>query len=97
MQRFQALTTINQTLLKTRTSSVESSHSRCQSLDIREGKDDLSSCATNADSGHALSRTSSCKSFPTDNQSWISDQASTSDMLTEYLSSESQVAFSNFF
>ncbi|KAF5461826.1 hypothetical protein F2P56_017890 [Juglans regia] len=90
MQRFQALATINQTLLKTRTSSVESSHFRCQSLDIREGKDDLSSCATNADSGHALSRTSSCKSLPTDNQSWISDQASTSDMLTEYLSSESQ-------
>lgn len=93
LQRFHALATINQTLLKTRTSSIESS----LSLDIEEEKDHMNSCPNNADTGHVLSRASSCKSLPTENQSWISDQASTSVELTDYPSSESRVVFSYFF
>lgn len=93
MQRFQALSAINKTFLKTRTNSVESSHSRCQSLDIEEGKDDMSS-PNNAATEDYLSRTSSSKSLRTDNQSWISDQTSSSDMLTDCPSSGCQVAFS---
>lgn len=97
MQRFQALATINQILLKTGTSSFETSHSRRQSLDVEEGKDDMSSCPTNADSEHALRQVSIFKSMPIDNQSCISDQASATEMLTEYPSSETQVVFPNFF
>lgn len=89
LQRFHALATINQTLLKTRTSSIESS----LSLDIEEEKDHMNSCPNNADTGHVLSRASSCKSLPTENQSWISDQASTSVELTDYPSSESRENF----
>ncbi|KAG6649055.1 U-box domain-containing protein 35-like isoform X2 [Carya illinoinensis] len=74
----------------TGTSSFETSHSRRQSLDVEEGKDDMSSCPTNADSEHALRQVSIFKSMPIDNQSCISDQASATEMLTEYPSSETQ-------
>jgi hypothetical protein len=112
LQRFHALATINQTLLHTRTSSIETSHSRYHSLDIIEGEDDTNSYPYNTDTGCALSRASSCKSLPTENQSWISDHASSSVALTDYPmtdhasssvaltdypSSESQVVFSYFF
>jgi hypothetical protein len=97
LQRFHALATINQSLLQTRTSSIETSHSGYQSLDIEEGKDDMNSCPKNADTGRELSRASSCKSLSTENQSWISDHASTSAVLTDCQSSESQVVFSYFF
>lgn len=93
MQRFQALATLNQTLLKSGKDSLEFKHSRHQSLDIEEGKVAMSPCSSNYDAGQTLSRHSSCKSLPTDNQSYISDQASTSDMATNYYSSESQVVF----
>ncbi|CAL9008439.1 unnamed protein product [Prunus brigantina] len=89
MQRFQALTTINQTLLSTKTNSNETIHSRCQSQDLGEGKDGMSSCPSNSDVVHTPSQPSSSGSFLTDNRSWTSDQASTSDMVTDY-SSESQ-------
>jgi hypothetical protein len=97
LQRFHALATINQTLLHTRTSSIETSHSRYHSLDIIEGEDDTNSYPNNTDTGCALSRASSCKSLPTENQSWISDHASSSVALSNYPSSESQVVFSYFF
>ncbi|XP_062164279.1 U-box domain-containing protein 35-like [Alnus glutinosa] len=93
LQRFHALATINQSLLQKRTSSIETSHSRYQSLDIEEGKDDMNSCPKNEDTGRELSRASSCKSLSTENQSWISDQASTSAVLTDCQSSESQENF----
>ncbi|TQD98556.1 hypothetical protein C1H46_015804 [Malus baccata] len=66
MQRFQALTNINQTLLSTKKNSNDTIHSRCQSQDLG--------------------------SFVTDCQSWTSDQASTSDVVTDY-SPESQATF----
>lgn len=97
MQRLQALATINRTLLKTGKGSFQSSHSRCQSLDVEEGKDDMSSFPTNEDSEHALCQFSIFKSMPTDNQSSVSDQASALEMLITYPSSETQVVFSNFF
>lgn len=97
MQRLQALATINRTLLKTGKGSFQSSHSRCQSLDVEEGKDDMSSFPTNEDSEHALCQVSIFKSMPTDNQSSVSDQASALEMLIKYPSSETQVVFSNFF
>ncbi|XP_059461057.1 U-box domain-containing protein 35-like [Corylus avellana] len=89
VQRYHALATINQTLLQTRTSSIETSHSRYHSVDAIEVEDDMNS----VDAGHALSRASSCKSLPTENESWISDQASSSVALTHYPSSESQENF----
>ncbi|XP_059666914.1 U-box domain-containing protein 35-like [Cornus florida] len=85
MQRFQALSTINQTLLHKRTNSAETNHSRIPSLDFREGEDVVSI----SDVGYANSQMSSFRSVPTDNQSWISDQASTSGAPTHF-SSESQ-------
>ncbi|XP_068329315.1 U-box domain-containing protein 35-like [Pyrus communis] len=63
IQRFQALTNINQTLLSTKSNSNDTIHSRCHSQDLG--------------------------SFVTDCQSWTSDQASTSDAVTNY-SPESQ-------
>lgn len=90
MQRFQALSTINRTLLHTRTGSIETNSSRRQSLDIREEESFMSPCPSNSDIGYAPSQVSSARSFLTDDQSWISDQASTSDAFTES-SSGSQV------
>uniref|UniRef100_A0A5B6YIJ3 RING-type E3 ubiquitin transferase n=1 Tax=Davidia involucrata TaxID=16924 RepID=A0A5B6YIJ3_DAVIN len=89
MQRFQALSTINQTLLHTRTNSDETIHPKILSLDIGEGDDVVSSCPSNSDIGYANSAVSSFKSLVTDNQSWVSDQPSTSDAPT-YFTSESQ-------
>ena len=97
MQRFQALATINHNLLKTGTNSVETNHSRCQSLDVEERKDYMSSCPNKADSEHELSWAHGCKTLPMDDQSWISDQASNLDALTDYPSSDTQVFLSNFF
>ncbi|KAL5569850.1 hypothetical protein UlMin_026425, partial [Ulmus minor] len=79
MQRFQALSTINQTLLKTRKDSFDSRHSRHQSLDIEERKDDR------------LSHASSSGSLIADNRSWVSDQSLTSDTFIDCASSESQI------
>ncbi|KAM1231818.1 hypothetical protein ACFX13_042455 [Malus domestica] len=69
MQRFQALTNINQTLLSTKKNSNDTIHSRCQSQDLG--------------------------SFVTDCQSWTSDQAPTSDVVTDY-SPESQTSQATF-
>ncbi|OMO94849.1 hypothetical protein CCACVL1_05766 [Corchorus capsularis] len=98
MQRFQALSTVNQTYLHSRTSSLEISqsrspdihHSRFQSLDVMGGKDEMSSNPSSSETTRqVLSRNSSGRSFQSDQQSWLSDQISTSD----YSSSECQVAF----
>ncbi|THG12771.1 hypothetical protein TEA_028990 [Camellia sinensis var. sinensis] len=90
MQRFQALSTINQTLLHKKTNSTDTSHSRISSLDIREVEDVMSSCPSTSDIGCSNSRVSSFRSLITDNQSWISDPASTSDAPSD-LSSEIQL------
>ncbi|KDP22458.1 hypothetical protein JCGZ_26289 [Jatropha curcas] len=82
MQRFQALSTINQGLLHARTNSIKTNHSRRQSLDTEEGKYRASSYPSSSEIGNTLSRSSSWKSLPTDYQSWVSDQASSSDALT---------------
>lgn len=92
MQRFQALATINQNLLKTRKDSVDSHHSRFQSLDLDEGKNEFGSCPSISES-----QASSSGSLVTDNHSWVSDQASTSDGVTDCSSLESQVPPSAFF
>ncbi|XP_024190670.1 U-box domain-containing protein 35 isoform X2 [Rosa chinensis] len=92
MQRFQALSSMNQNLLNTKAKSNETIHSKHQSLDLGEEKDamTMNSYPSNSDAGRALSHSSSTLSFVTDNQSWTSDQASTSDVVKNY-SSESQV------
>ncbi|XP_061997820.1 U-box domain-containing protein 35-like isoform X2 [Rosa rugosa] len=92
MQRFQALSSMNQNLLNTKAKSNEIIHSKHQSLDLGEEKDamTMNSYPSNSDVGRALSHSSSTRSFVTDNQSWTSDQASTSDVVKNY-SSESQV------
>lgn len=90
MQRFQALSTINQTLLHTKASSIETNHSRSQSQEIREEENFMTPFPSNSDIGYEDSRVTSIRSLLTDNQSWISDQASISDACTES-SSASQV------
>lgn len=98
MQRFQALSKKNNGLLHTRTNSVETYiHSRCLSLDTEEGNDAVSYTPGSSEIGHPISESSSCKSLSIDYQSWVSDQASTSDVLTEYSSSDSQVNFLSSF
>ena len=93
MQRFEALATINQTFLHKKTNSCEKTlHSRLSSLDIEEQEDGISSSLSNSDIGRPSSRLSSYRSLVTDNQSWLSDQASTSDGPSDF-SSESQVTF----
>ncbi|KAF8044352.1 hypothetical protein BT93_A2368 [Corymbia citriodora subsp. variegata] len=86
MQRFHALSTINQSLLNTAKLSAQTNHSRCQSLQIEEGDETDNGSEVKSN----MRRTSSVQSLITDAQSWISDQASTSDMLTDYPSLESQ-------
>ncbi|KAJ7949484.1 U-box domain-containing protein kinase family protein [Quillaja saponaria] len=93
MQRFQALSTLNQTFINTNNtnaSTIEVKHSRCQSLDIGKEINVSSSSPSNSDTAVTLSRASSCRSMPTDDQSWISDQTSITDVLTECPSSDSQ-------
>uniref|UniRef100_A0A2P2LNW5 RING-type E3 ubiquitin transferase n=1 Tax=Rhizophora mucronata TaxID=61149 RepID=A0A2P2LNW5_RHIMU len=90
VQQFQALSAINKGLVPARTSSMEIHLSKCQSLDIDEKPDTVSSCSGHSEVGHPISRSSSCKSLLADNQSWISDQASTSDV-TDYSSFGNQV------
>lgn len=83
MQRFQALSSINQTLLHSRTSSVDT-------VVVKERED--SSSLYEGDSfgyGHLSSETSSLRSMATEHKSWISDRASTSTSPTE-CSSDSQ-------
>ncbi|KAJ4840361.1 hypothetical protein Tsubulata_007633 [Turnera subulata] len=90
MQRFQALSTINQSLLHSRTNSIETIHSRCQSVDIEEEKETGDAYTGRLFIGRPVSESSSSKSFPTDYESWMSDQASISEVLTD-CSSDSQV------
>ncbi|CAL5391308.1 unnamed protein product [Camellia sinensis] len=73
VQQFQALSTINQTLLHKKTNSTETSHSGILSLDIVKGQD----------VGHPNSTVSSFRTLVTNNQSWISDQASISDFSSD--------------
>ncbi|GFZ15164.1 U-box domain-containing protein kinase family protein [Actinidia rufa] len=90
MQQFEALSTINETFFHKKTNSCETIHSRLSSLDIGEQEDGISSSHSNSDIGHPKSRLSRCRSLVTDNQSWLSDQASTSDGPSDF-SSESQI------
>ncbi|KAI8564516.1 hypothetical protein RHMOL_Rhmol03G0187700 [Rhododendron molle] len=84
MQRFHALSNVNQTLLHKKTNSTETID-----LDI-DGDDVVSSCPGNSDIGHPSGALSSCQNLETDTHSWISHQASISDGLPEF-SSESQM------
>ncbi|XP_047316155.1 U-box domain-containing protein 35-like isoform X2 [Impatiens glandulifera] len=80
MQRFQALSSINQTLLHSRTNSVDV---------IKEREDSTSLFDENFDYGRPNSETSSFRSLVNERKSWISDRASTSTCPTE-CSSDSQ-------
>ncbi|XP_022994985.1 U-box domain-containing protein 35-like isoform X6 [Cucurbita maxima] len=90
LQRFQALSTINQCLLTTKTSPIVANHSRCHSVDIEEPVDCLGSSPNVSYSAQTLSRASSCKSLPTDYKSWVPDEASSSGTFNDYVSCESQ-------
>ncbi|KAL5745970.1 hypothetical protein ACOSP7_027116 [Xanthoceras sorbifolium] len=91
LQRYQALSTINKNFLHSGTGSVDTRHSRGQSLDIDDGKDAINSCLGTLEVEHTVSRSSSYKSSLIDNPDF-SDQTSTSDVFTDY-SSESQVTY----
>ncbi|OVA04666.1 Protein kinase domain [Macleaya cordata] len=86
IQRFEALSTINQTLLNKRPST---NHSRHPSLNIEDRKDSRSSYTCNSDSSQ--SGVSNYRSFQTHYPSWYSDKASTSDVPPNSSSSECQV------
>ncbi|KAA0043480.1 U-box domain-containing protein 35-like isoform X1 [Cucumis melo var. makuwa] len=83
------LSTINQPLLTKKPSLIKADHSRCQSIDI-EVVDGVRSSSHVSDCTQTLSRASSSKSSPTENQSWISDEASSSGAFNDYSSCESQ-------
>ncbi|KAK3026438.1 hypothetical protein RJ639_041450 [Escallonia herrerae] len=89
MQRFQALSTVNQTLLHARTNSTETDNSMILSLDTGDEKEVFKSCLINSDNNYENSQSSSFRSLVTE-KSWTSDQASTSDAPTDF-SSEGQV------
>ncbi|KAF5731047.1 U-box domain-containing protein 35-like [Tripterygium wilfordii] len=91
MQRFHALSAINQNLLHSRASSIDANHSRNLSLDIEEERDTTSLCVYSSDIEHAIGGTSSYKGLLKDSQSHVSDQASTSDVHSEHSSSDTQV------
>ncbi|KAJ0100006.1 hypothetical protein Patl1_20723 [Pistacia atlantica] len=93
IQRFQALSTVNNTLLRSTTNSTEPNHSRCQSLDSERGQDSMNSMSSYLSSsgvGQPVSRSSSYLSLVTDNQS-SSEHVSISDGLTDCSSSVSQM------
>ncbi|KAL4350914.1 hypothetical protein S245_035315 [Arachis hypogaea] len=74
-QRFQALSSINQTLLKTSTGLIETNHSRGRSLDF--GRENITSTTSrNSDIDYALNRSSSYKSVISDTESLNFDQNS---------------------
>lgn len=93
LQRFLALSTINQSLLTTKTSPIVANHSRCHSVDIEEPVDRLRSSPNVSYCAQTLSRASSCKSLPTDYKSWVPDEASSSGTFNDYVSCESQVIY----
>ncbi|KAK6936854.1 U-box domain [Dillenia turbinata] len=90
MQRFQALSSINQSL-NSKTNLPENNHSISPSLNIVVEDHGITTCPNNSDVGYPLSRVSSGRSVITDNISWISDQTSISDTYTD-VSSESQAS-----
>ncbi|WCJ36438.1 U-box domain-containing protein kinase family protein [Euphorbia peplus] len=65
----------------TRTNSIQTDHSRCKSLDMDDMKYLESSCPSTSEIRPTLSWSSSCKS-------WLSDQASTSDAISDYCPSD---------
>ncbi|XP_058721927.1 U-box domain-containing protein 35-like isoform X1 [Vicia villosa] len=74
-QRFQALSSLNQTLINTAPGLNEASHSRGQSIDL--GRENVAtSSARNSDFGRALSRASSYRSIASDTESWVTGQNS---------------------
>ncbi|KAL8210815.1 hypothetical protein R6Q57_005252 [Mikania cordata] len=81
MQRFEALSSINRTLIRR---TLESSESKF--LDSCEEDDATVSYASNSDHFRANSMVSSSRSFATENHSWSSDQDSISDAPSENLS-----------
>lgn len=95
LQRFQALSSINRPLLTTKTNPIKASHSTCQSVDIEEQVDGICSSSYVSVCAQILSRASSCKSVPTDGQSWVSDEASSSSAFNDCNSNscESQVIY----
>lgn len=91
VQRFQALSSINQALLHRRTSSLDAHHYSCHYLDIEERKYGNSSSTSSDEMGQADNQASGWRGLLTDNHSWISDQASNSDALPWNSSTECQV------
>ncbi|XP_010275384.1 PREDICTED: U-box domain-containing protein 35-like [Nelumbo nucifera] len=86
VQRFQALSTINQTFFDAKPDPTDSIHSRGTSIDIKDREDALSSYSRNTDIQYGRSRSSG-----TDLQSWNSNGASTSDVQTDSSLPQSQV------
>ena len=97
-QRFQALSSINQTLLRTNPSLTETNHARAQSLDLGR-EDTAASSARNSDIDYTLNQASSFKSIISDTESWNFDKKSAKDeaLATELLSPNRQVMIISLF
>ncbi|XAR71827.1 Non-specific serine/threonine protein kinase [Bertholletia excelsa] len=89
MQRFEALSTINQALLHKKTKS-EASDFQSLSLDTIEGEDVMSPRYSISDTDPPNSTVSSFRSLVTNSHSWVSNLASTSGGPSDF-SSETQI------
>ncbi|XP_054815371.1 U-box domain-containing protein 35-like isoform X2 [Prosopis cineraria] len=78
-QRYQALSSINQTLQSTKSSLIENDRPRSHSLDLGIEQTAIYSSTRNSDVGYALSRASSYKSNLSDGESWNYYQNPTMD------------------
>ncbi|KAF7824864.1 U-box domain-containing protein 35 isoform X1 [Senna tora] len=94
-QRYQALSSINQTLQSTKSGLAETNHSRRHSLDLGIEKTATCSSARNSDIDYTLSRASSWKSNLSDTEFWNYYQSSTVDVppATELPSPDKQENF----
>ncbi|KAJ8632126.1 hypothetical protein MRB53_025462 [Persea americana] len=80
-QRYQALLTINEAIVNKRPSPLDTHHLRSLSLNTEEDARGSSSNCSGIKDGVSIACTS--RSYQTDNKSWISDQVSMSDILTD--------------
>ncbi|XP_028804840.1 U-box domain-containing protein 35 isoform X2 [Neltuma alba] len=80
-QQFEALSSVNQTVLSANPSFIESSHCGCQSLDTGTENNVTISSARNYSIGYGLSQASSCISFKSETESQVHVQNSTLDVL----------------
>lgn len=89
LQRFQALSTINQALCHRRMNTDDITYQGSLSLKMGDRDDDASSCLSSSDTNDAYTAASSFRSLIQDAM-WVNDQASLTDTVTD-ISSGNQI------